>query len=419
MAALHLRTIEGLALAIEAKDQNTHDHLCRVRVYAAGIASELKLSQDEREALMAAALLHDIGKLAVPEYIINKPGRLTPEEFDKIKIHPIVGAEILKRVSFPYPVDPIVRSHHEQWDGCGYPDGLKGEQIPVGARILAVVDCFDALASDRPYRRALTLPDALAHVQRLSGIQFDPEVVGILAAHYQELEVRAREESRKMEPLRTDIVVPRGHAPSAGFEKSGPVREVHGEYLPVSTTRTRMESEMVRIFTETLTADITEDTLPCAIATLGVLIPFDIVIIYVREGAMLRPSYMDGDYEEALLSVQLAVGQGLCGWVAQSRQDILNGNPSVEVETWANPAMARMHSTLAHPLVNKEDSVVGVIAFYHAQPDFFTHAHLQALQLVQASLTSFLACALENPPGSLPQTLNRLRKPAADLANVG
>ena len=160
MAALHLRTIEALALAIEAKDQNTHDHLCRVRVYAAGIAEAMKLNDDEREALMAAALLHDIGKLAVPEYIINKPGRLTPEEFDRMKIHPVVGAQILERVSFPYPVVPIVRSHHEHWDGSGYPDGLKGEEIPVGARILAVIDCFDAMASDRPYRRALPISGA-------------------------------------------------------------------------------------------------------------------------------------------------------------------------------------------------------------------------------------------------------------------
>src|ERR1019366_4935820 len=97
----------------------------------------------------------DIGKLAVPEHIISKPGRLTPEEFKKMQIHPVVGAEILATVDFPYPVVPIVRAHHERWDGSGYPHGLKGEQIPMGARILAAVDCLDALASDRQYRRAL------------------------------------------------------------------------------------------------------------------------------------------------------------------------------------------------------------------------------------------------------------------------
>src|SRR5258708_5913469 len=113
------------------------------------------------EALHAAALLHDIGKLAVPEHIIAKPGRLTPEEFEKMKIHTIVGAEILERVRFPYPVVPIVRAHHEKWDGSGYPFGLKGAEIPIGARILSAVDYLDALASDRQYRRAMPLDEVM------------------------------------------------------------------------------------------------------------------------------------------------------------------------------------------------------------------------------------------------------------------
>ncbi len=152
MAGLHLRTIEALALAIEAKDYTTHSHLRRVEVYAVEIGKELGLSDSELCALRAAALLHDIGKLAVPEHIISKPGRLTTEEFEKMKIHPVVGAEILEKVEFPYPVAPIVRSHHEKWDGTGYPAGLSGEDIPIGARILAAVDCLDALSSDRQYR---------------------------------------------------------------------------------------------------------------------------------------------------------------------------------------------------------------------------------------------------------------------------
>src|SRR5437588_4223798 len=192
MAALHMRTIEALALAIEAKDQTTHDHLERVRVYAIEVARKLNRPPDDVEALRAAALLHDIGKLAVPEHIISKPGRLTPEEFEKMKIHPIVGAEILQRVHFPYPVVPIVRSHHERWDGSGYPDGLQGEEIPIGARILATVDCLDALASDRQYRRALPLDEAMKKVASESGVSFDPNIVSILQRRYEELERTAR-----------------------------------------------------------------------------------------------------------------------------------------------------------------------------------------------------------------------------------
>src|SRR5580700_2208779 len=173
VSSLHLRTIEALALAIEAKDQTTGEHLQRVRVYAMELAKELALTEDETEALRAASVLHDIGKLAVPEHIISKPGRLTPEEFEKMKIHPIVGAEILEQVDFPYPVVPIVRAHHEKWDGSGYPNGL---------------------ASDRQYRRALPLHEAMGKVASEAGASFDPRVVGILQRRYVELEKLANEQ---------------------------------------------------------------------------------------------------------------------------------------------------------------------------------------------------------------------------------
>src|SRR5258708_6475855 len=185
MASLHLRTIETLALAIEAKDDTTHSHLRRVQIYALELAKEIGLGTDEIRALEAAALLHDIGKLAVPEYILNKPGRLTKEEFEKMKVHPVVGAEILECVQFPYPVAPIVRSHHEKWDGSGYPDGLKAEQIPIGARILSLVDVLDALASDRQYRPALKLEDALPYVTQRGGQEVGPRLGTMLTANIQ------------------------------------------------------------------------------------------------------------------------------------------------------------------------------------------------------------------------------------------
>lgn len=216
--ALYMRTIEGLSMAIEAKDEGTHEHLMRVRVYVAELGKYMKLEAAVMQALHIAAFLHDIGKLAVPEHILNKPGKLTPEEFEKIKIHTVVGADILERVEFPYPVVPIVRSHHEAWDGSGYPDGLKGEEIPIGARLLTVVDCFDALASDRPYRKALPVEEAMAILKNRSGIQFDPAIVTLLEEHYPELEQLARQHASEMEPLRTDIFIERGAAPGAGFD---------------------------------------------------------------------------------------------------------------------------------------------------------------------------------------------------------
>src|SRR6201987_3197739 len=219
MANLHLRTIEALALAIEAKDHTTHDHLQRVRVYAVEVAKELGLTPEEMEALQAAALLHDIGKLAVPEHIISKPGKLTPEEFEKMKIHPVVGAEILERVRFPYPVVPIVRAHHEKYDGSGYPFGLKGDEIPIGARILSAVDYLDALASDRQYRRAMPLNEVMERLKSESGKSFDPRVVEVLQRRYRDLEklVAHRSETVKWSKLSTDLKVERGTGPAAGF----------------------------------------------------------------------------------------------------------------------------------------------------------------------------------------------------------
>src|SRR6202166_235082 len=226
VALLHLRTIESLALAIEAKDHTSHKHLQRVRVFAVEVAKELGFPEDEIEALRAAALLHDIGKLAIPEHIINKPGHLTPEEFEKMKIHTVVGAEILERVAFPYPVAPIVRSHHERWDGTGYPEGLSGTDIPIGARILAAVDCLDALASHRQYRPALPLAEAMSKVKDMAGSWFDPQVVEILESRYVELERAAQmsvaqmaEDTAATQGLSKSVRVERGLAPATGFER--------------------------------------------------------------------------------------------------------------------------------------------------------------------------------------------------------
>src|SRR5258708_39848592 len=151
---------------------------------------------------------------------MSKPGKLTREEFEKMKIHPVIGAEILERVRFPYPVTPIVRSHHEKWDGSGYPDGLKAEDIPIGARILAAVDCLDALASDRQYRRALPLDEAMDYVAGLSGRSFDPQVVDILKANYREFEQLAQATPLRNHRLSKDLIVSPGAAPDAGYEKS-------------------------------------------------------------------------------------------------------------------------------------------------------------------------------------------------------
>ena len=401
MADLHMRTIEALALAIEAKDQTTHDHLQRVRVYAVEVAKELKVDREGMEALQAAALLHDIGKLAIPEHIISKPGRLTPEEFEKMKIHPLVGAEILERVRFPYPVVPIVRAHHEKYDGTGYPLGLRGSEIPIGARILSAVDFLDAMASDRQYRRALPMNEAMAQLVRESGKAFDPEVVRVLERKYLDLEklVHQRTDNLGKQKLSAEVEVKDEDAnaepsirPDAGFEAQGRRQLPQGSFLS-SIAAARQEAQTLFELSQDLGASLSlGETLSVFAVKLRRAIAYDAIAIYICQGEELVPEYVNGDNFRLFASLRIPIGQGLSGWVAQNRKPILNGNPSVE-PGYLNDASkySTLTSALAVPLEGVQ-GVVGVVALYHAEKDFFTTDHLRILLAV----SSKMALAIEN-----------------------
>jgi len=383
---LHLRTIEALALAIEAKDQTTGEHLQRVRVYAMELAKELRLSEDETEALRAASVLHDIGKLAVPEHIISKPGKLTPEEFEKMKIHPIVGAEILEQVDFPYPVVPIVRAHHEKWDGSGYPNGLAGEAIPIGARILSAVDCLDALASDRQYRKALPLHEAMAKVSSEANAAFDPQVVTILQQRYVEWEKLARLQPLQAPPkLSTDVKVERGLAPDAGFARTGGSAQ---SAFPAAETTDRLgaarhQAQTLHELTHALASSLSlDDTLSLLAVRLKRLVAHDAMAVYLRQGNFLLPAFVSGENFRLFSSLQIPLGEGLSGWVAQNHKPILNGNPSVEPGYLNHsPENASLRSALAVPLEGGS-GVAAVLALYRAGQDAFTQDDLQVVEAI-------------------------------------
>jgi len=384
---LHLRTIEALALAIEAKDETTGEHLQRVRVYAMELAKELGLTEDETEALRAASVLHDIGKLAVPEHIISKPGKLTPEEFEKMKIHPIVGAEILEQVHFPYPVVPIVRAHHEKWDGSGYPNGLAGEAIPIGARILAAVDCLDALASDRQYRKALPLDEAMAKVVQDAGKSFDPKVVEILHRRYVELEKLARAQPLQAPPkLSTDIKVERGLAPAAGFaesaEPSGGVSATAQCSPALVGAAEKQGRKILELSRQAGTALSMEDVFSLLSVRLRRLVPHDSMAVYCLKNNVLVPEFVSGENFRLFSSLRIPLGEGLSGWVAQNHKAILNGNPSVEPGYLNDPTKySTLRSALAVPLEGTS-GVVAVLALYRAGQDAFT---ADELRIVEAS----------------------------------
>lgn len=395
VCALHLRTIEGLALAIDAKDHTTHSHLHRVRTYAVEIAKDMGLSDSELDALRAAALLHDIGKLAVPDHIISKPGRLTPEEFEKMKIHPIVGAEILEKVAFPYPVAPIVRSHHERWNGQGYPDGLKGEEIPIGARILAAVDCLDALASDRQYRKALPLDEAMAQVAAESGRSFDPRVIEVLKRRYLELEqlACASQETSSQESL-SSIQVERGERPGAGFETDG--RAANPTDFLSSIASARHEAHTLFELSQDLGNSLSlDETLSLVAMRLRKLVPYDSLVAFIRNGDLVMPEFVTGDNFRLFSSLAVPIGAGLSGWVAQNARPIVNGNPAVEpgfVSDASDPNTPR--SALVVPLEGVT-GVVGVLALYQAAPDAFTSDHLRILQVITSRVALFIENALK------------------------
>jgi diguanylate cyclase (GGDEF)-like protein/putative nucleotidyltransferase with HDIG domain len=360
------------------------------------VAKELEVSTDEMEALQAAALLHDIGKLAVPEHIISKPGRLTPEEFEKMKIHPIVGAEILERVRFPYPVVPIVRAHHEKFDGSGYPFGLKGDEIPVGARILSAVDFMDALASDRQYRRAMPLDEVMKRLQGEAGRSFDPKVVNILLNRYVELEklVTKRSQTVPWSKLSTDVKIERGEAPAAGFAKTSVIaKESQQAAFLTSIAAARQEAQTLFELSQDLGASLSlAETLTVFTVKLKRLVPYDSIAIYVRRDDVLVPEHASGDNFRLFASLRIPLGQGLSGWVAQNRKPIINGNPSVEPGYLNDPTkFSTLRSALALPLEGLE-GVVGVLALYNAEADAFTSDHLRILLAV----TSKMALAIEN-----------------------
>jgi diguanylate cyclase (GGDEF)-like protein/putative nucleotidyltransferase with HDIG domain len=387
--ALHLRTIETLALAIEAKDQTTSEHLHRVQYYAVEIGREMGLPEAELNALRAASLLHDIGKLAVPEHIITKPGKLTPQEFEKMKIHPVVGGEILEKVNFPYPVAPIVRAHHEKWDGNGYPLGLAGEEIPIGARILSAVDCLDALGSERTYRPALPLDEAMAVVIGESGKSYDPRVVEILGRRYRQLEEDVVRLNKFAGLVSDDARVGTGKDSDARYQTAKDRRDDFRSQIAAAGREAQYTLELLTELGNSLSM---AEMLAVLSSRLTQLIPCDSIVVYECKDDLVRAVYVDGQDRILFSSLQIPLGEGLSGWVAKHAKPILNGNPSVEPGYLNDPSkFSLLRSALSIPLAGPEGTA-GALTLYRAEANGFTADHLRIL----SGLGSKIGFAFEN-----------------------
>jgi diguanylate cyclase (GGDEF)-like protein/putative nucleotidyltransferase with HDIG domain len=385
VGGLHFRTIEALSLAIEGHDPTKHGHLRRVSIYTTEIGRYMGLPESELQALYTAAMLHDIGKLAVPEHIITKPGKLTDIEFERMKIHAVAGAEILEQVQFPYPVAPVVRAHHERWNGTGYPLGLKGTEIPIGARILAAVDCLDALVSDRYHRRAMSLDDAIDRVRAESGTSFDPEVVALLSAHYREFEdmVQAAEQR----DLQTAV-------PADQFAMRALTKASDGAAFLSRIAAARLEeqqfSQLAHDLGNTLSLDKTLES--CA-ARVRVMCPCDSVVIFLvsHHERNISPAHAWGAFSEYLATARVTWGKGVAGCVMDQGSPLLNADPAAELAGCGAQTAAELRSALAVP-IDGAAGRIGVITLYSRAKNAFTADHLRILSGVAARVSG----AIEN-----------------------
>lgn len=404
-AGLHLRTIRALALAIETKDQATGDHLHRVQTYAMELAKDFALPSEQINALHTAAILHDVGKLAVPEYIISKPGKLTPDEFERMKTHTVVGGEIVESINFPFPVAPLVRGHHEKWDGSGYPDGLRGEEIPLAARILTAVDCLDALASDRPYRKAMPVEMAMSIVAAESGKSFDPQVVEALGKRCHELEKLAQSTmQRNLVKRCTSAKVDRGFAPDAGYQAGSGSVHTRSGLAPEEAIR-----EMSIL--DSINSQITQPWsikagLPCVAARLRELVPFDCLALYERRGENLECIFAEGEAAPLLFGLSIESGAGVSGWTLANRMPLTNGNAVSEFgPTGGAPSGFTLSSSLSISL-ESEFGAIGVLTLYSRRRDAFQTSHLRALLAISSRLAYQMSAGTSSPAlaaGGIPQ----------------
>ncbi|HEY3043219.1 MAG TPA: HD domain-containing phosphohydrolase [Vicinamibacterales bacterium] len=374
---VYVGAIEALAHAVDAKDEVTHDHTRRVQDRAVHLARSMGVDDEgEIQAIKAASLLHDVGKLAIPEHILNKPGRLTPAEYDIMKRHAPIGADILSVIGFPFAVAPIVRYHHENWDGTGYPDGIAGEDIPVGSRILAVVDCFDALTSDRPYRRKMEDREALQILSDRRGTMYDPRVVDTFFALH-----------------------------GSGFDMAPaplPAGQRHSALqAPLRTGGDHHELDLQTFFEfgRALGAPVSMSELGEVVwSQFKTRLPASTFVLYGYDHAddSIVAVYEAGVDEYPVRTTRIPLGERLSGWVAATGQAVVNSDARLDLDDAARDRSA-LRSALAVPVVSNGRSI-GVLSFYACEANAFDETHRKLIVAASLVLAPSLAEIADRGP---------------------
>jgi len=399
---VNLATIEALALAIDAKDKTTSSHIRRVQRFSAALAERMEMDPDDVLGVTTAALLHDIGKLAVPEHILSKPGPLTDEEFQKIHIHPQVGFEIVEHVPFPYPVAQLVLCHHERWDGKGYPLGLRGDDIPLGARILAVADYFDSMMRDRPYHKGVSRELAVEMLRQEAGRALDPRLVQVFL---------------ELLPGLPDVQEPRS-VPLPVVPRTGGRHLFESGEQSAFANIARAHQEIYALYdmAQALGSSLgVADTMSLLAAKLSALVPFSACALFVREDdETLRCRFASGVDADHLRRVSVRVGSGLAGWVTRNRRSLVNARPAADFETAdLAPAPPSLRAALVCPLICAGE-VIGTLSVYHTDPDFYRDEHRRLLERISEQAAAAISnsivfektreASLSDPLTGLPNT---------------
>jgi diguanylate cyclase (GGDEF)-like protein len=418
LSGLHLATIEALALAIDAKDQTKGSHIRRVQSFARALAHAVGATADEVQGIVTAALLHDIGKLAVPEHILSKPGPLTEEEFERIKIHPQVGFEVIEHVPFPYPVAPLVLCHHERWDGGGYPLGLKGEDIPLGARILAVSDYFDSVTRDRPYNKRMPGDLAALLLRQESGKALDPTLVSVFlellpTLQFADRSLASAADLDAQELARSRYLVE--HGERTAFEN---IARAHQEIYALYEIAQAIGSSLG-----------VADTMSLIAGKLTALVPFSCCALFiVDDTGFVRCRFAAGVDADDVRRVSMREGDGLAGWVIRNRRTLANGRPRADIEAAGLPGGASaLHSALVCPLVSGE-RVVGALALYHVDADAYSDEHRRLLDRISSQAAAAISnsmvyeqtreASLSDPLTGLPNTRYMMAHLTRELARA-
>jgi diguanylate cyclase (GGDEF)-like protein/putative nucleotidyltransferase with HDIG domain len=374
----YLATIAALAAALDAKDRHTEAHSRETAALARAVGRHLGLDNEDLRFLEYGALLHDIGKIGVPGYILNKPGALDEEETAIMREHPVIGERIVASVPFLARIRPVVRAEHERWDGGGYPDGLRGQQIPIESRIIHACDAFQAMSSDRPYRRARPRDWILKEIRAQSGRQFDPTVAEALV-----------------------LVIESGEVAVSGTSESALHADRAAPFARSWTQHLDAIQQLGARLATTVSVPEVCETIGRAITT---LLPYDQCRVYLLEedGATLRPAYFSdtkrSEYEGVTAeTLAIQVGEGITGWVAETKQGALVGDTESHPKAVHIPGTSDSNESMLAVPVIFEDRLIGVIVNVKVGINQYSGDHLRLLTILanQAAVSIFNARLIE------------------------